>query len=895
MRELFYFKRFILLLCLFCQAGVFFAQRDSSDIPELGIEVDSSRIFDITKGDSTGRDSNYMQRFVLSKDALEEDVLYGTRGADDSIVFDYSNSVVYLYGDAFLDYGTISLNAGFIRIHLDSNLLYAKGIKDSSGKMLHPPNFKDGDQEFTSKRMRYNFKTKKGIIYEAVSKYSELFIRGDKTKFISAEGDSSIQEDVLYNKSAIFTTCENPSPHYGIRSSKIKIIPNKLAVIGPSHIELDGLPTPFWIPFGFFPISPEIHSGLIFPRDYTYNRDLGYGLRNIGWYFAINDYMDFTLNGDIYFNTPISYRIGCTYRYKMRYKYDGTLTLGYSSFYKEPPGDYRKENTKAFSIRYSHNQARKANPYHYFGGQVNIQTNGFEQFNYNSAQSVSKNTYTSNLNYRRTFPGKKYSLAIGFSHRQNTSTRDIRISLPQIIFNQPTTRPLKDLREGHQWYDDITANYTFNFTNTLNTKDSLLFKPDALSGLVYDAKHSTAIDYTFKLFKYINVTPNIRLNEYWHFRKINKYLRDSIVIKADTSYRQEYIVTDTIKAFTPFHEFNSGVSANTSLYGTLLFRKGWLRGIRHKITPSLNFTYSPDYSDERYAYLKKIDTDPDIDKVREEKYSVFLPGASGTPYPKPQTFNLTYNISNNLETKYFSRRDSSVKKKKLFDYFNINGSYNFSTDSFNASPISFSSYLSIINGISYLRFSMGMDPYSVDIDRNGNFKRVNVYEFSRTKHPLRFDYASFTLSTRGSLERLRGLFFKKKKNKNSVSAKADKDRGALFDLFKNFSINHDLVYSIRSKATGLEKDITRNTLTMHGNIPLSKNWAVNLNNIGYNFITKNITYPDLGITRDLHCWSMRFSWQPQRGTYTFFLGVRPGSMLDFIKVPYNRTNTRVGF
>ncbi len=843
--------------------------------------------------DSTATDSSYTVSFRISNDALDEEVDYGTNGPNDSIKFDYAKSVVYLYGDAYLNYGTMALKAGYIRINLDSNILLATGIKDSSGKLVRPPNFKDGDQAFTSKTMRYNFKTKKGIIYDAVSKYSELFIRGHKTKFISAEGDSTIKDDILFNQSSIFTTCDLPSPHFGIRSNKIKIIPNKLAVIGPSHIELDGLPTPFWIPFGFFPISPEIHSGLIFPRDYTYDRNLGYGLRNIGWYFAINDYMDFTLMGDIYFNTPISYRISGNYRYNVRYKYNGGLTLGYSKRYIEPPGDYHKQATTSFSINYSHTQSSKANPYHHFGGRIEIQTNGYEQINYNTAQNVSRNTYSSNLNYRRTFPGKRYSLAIGLSHRQNTNTGDVFIQLPQISFTQPSTSLFKNIEKGHQWYDDITANYTFLFANQLRTKDTLLLTSNPWKNLTYDAKHSASSSYTFKLFKYINVTPQVSFNEYWHFKQLKKTLMDSLTTPGNPSSRVEYIVLDTIHKFTPFHEFSSGISANTSLFGTLLLRKGPIRGIRHKITPNINFTYSPDYTNERYQYFKKIDTDPDPLSIREEAYSIFLSGATGSPRPKPQSFNLSYGIGNNLEAKYYSRRDSSIKKTKLFDYFNISGSYNFSADSFQWSPVSFSSYLQIIKGISNLRFSMGMDPYSSLRTTEGRIIRSKVLEYDKSGRPLRFDYATFTLSSRATFQQLKDRFFKKDKRKNTSSASTNEPD--VFDLFRQFNLRHELVYSIRQQPEETTKSITRNTLTLNGNIPLADHWAVNLNNIGYNFITRQITYPDLGITRDLHCWSMRFSWQPQRGTYTFFLGVKPGSMLDFIKVPYNRTNANRGF
>ncbi len=187
----------------------------------------------------------------FSNDSLDAPVEYN---AVDSMVLDNIAKKIYLYGQASVKYTDINLKAEFIELDWANNVVTAEVREDTvTGQMIGVPEFQDGDQTFTAKRMRYNFKTRKGMVYDVRTKQTDLFVHGSRMKFIQGEKkDTSKPENTLFGQKLLFTTCEADHPHFGVRSTKQKIIPDKLAIVGPSQIEIMGVPTPIWLPFGFF-------------------------------------------------------------------------------------------------------------------------------------------------------------------------------------------------------------------------------------------------------------------------------------------------------------------------------------------------------------------------------------------------------------------------------------------------------------------------------------------------------------------------------------------------------------------------------------------------------------------------------------------------------------------
>ena len=457
------------------------------------VVLDSISLFTDSLGssiDSLPITDERIQSITLSEDSFADDVKYG---AQDTQWLDSKNRMVYLYGNAIVEYQSLILKADFIQIDLEKSIAFASGYPDSSGQISGKPIFKDGSEEFNSDSIRYNFESKKGMVYQVKTVYEDIFIHGSKTKFIgdtSAIIVDSLKEDIVYNYDGLFTTCDLDHPHFGIRSKKQKIIPNKLVVVGPSYLEIAGVKTPLWLPFGFFPISKTRRAGLIIPRDYEYSPQWGYGIRRIGYYTPIGESLDLELTGDIY--TRGSWGLNVASRYVKRYKYRGNFNIGYSNRITEREGI--NFPSKSFSVRWSHSQDAKAHPYRKLNGSVNIQTNGFQSQNFNDAYNVLNSSLSSNVSYSRTFPGKPFSMSANFSHSQNTRTQKITLQFPTLNFQMRRIYPFRKKGKPQEGFlDKISFKYDMNLKNQITATDSTLFDQKTFENALYAVRHKMSL------------------------------------------------------------------------------------------------------------------------------------------------------------------------------------------------------------------------------------------------------------------------------------------------------------------------------------------------------------------------------------------------------------------
>jgi hypothetical protein len=379
--------------------------------------------------------------FRISEDTLEAEV---QRQARDSSIYDNVAKKAYLYGDASVSYQDIQLTAGLIVFEWENDIVLAKPFPDSSGRLAGFPSFQDGEQQFTADSIKYNFKTGKGIVYDVRTSQDDIYIIGERSKFIRGTGSDTTSNDIVNTQSAIFTTCSAPVPHFGIRSNKVKIIPNKLAVVGPSQLEIMGVPTPLWFPFGFFPLKSGRSTGLIFPNDYEYSPQFGFGLRGIGWFFPLGDHLNLTGTGNIFLKG--SYGLNVRSQYNKRYKYSGSLDLGFDSRKIENLSDGSFNRSNSYSIRFSHRQDRRAHPTNNFGGSINIQTNDYQSRVFNDANNVLNSQLSSNLNFTKTWDDKPITFSAGLNHSQNNQTREMNISFPNARFITQSLYPFR--REG---------------------------------------------------------------------------------------------------------------------------------------------------------------------------------------------------------------------------------------------------------------------------------------------------------------------------------------------------------------------------------------------------------------------------------------------------------------
>jgi hypothetical protein len=392
----------------------------------------------------------------------------------------------------------------------------------------------------------------------------------------------------------------------------------------------------------------------------------------------------------------------------------------------------------------------------------------------------------------------------------------------------------------------------------------------------------------------------VQFSEVWYWSTIRKDFDDQLEISVvdsiidldgnvtyiqDTLFGQQVEDDRVVKGFEPFRTVTASLSMNTQIFGTMQFKKGWLKGIRHVVKPTVSLNFAPDYLSEQIGYYLQQDSDirPEFNNPRT--YSIFQGGIFGSPPRTGQQGAISYSVSNIFEAKYFSKKDSTDKKFKIFDNIYVNGNYNFAADSLKWSPVSISGTTRLFKGATTLSFNMMYDPYTL----NENSQRINTTVKSQNGKLLRFAGGQIRVATRLTGQRIKEIFTKPSKGKQSRSATNQQAADQFVDLFNGFSINHNIVLTRMVNAVRDTSFIATNSISMRGRLKLTKNWNINIGNIGYDFNSKSLTYPDIGFYRDLHCWEAGMDWQPQRGTYNFYIRVKPGT-LDFLKLPYRKNN-----
>ncbi|MEM6963325.1 MAG: putative LPS assembly protein LptD [Bacteroidota bacterium] len=868
--------------------------------------------------------------FPVSPDSPDEEVLYD---AQDSMDYAIRDKIVFLYGDAVVTQNTMTLTAERITIDFGNNIIIAEGVEDSLGNRTGDPVFEDGEQNFTVGKMRYNFQTKKGKIYGSRVQEGDLYIVGSEAKIIQdVKNSKGSTDNIAYNRSAIFTTCNHSTPHFGIRAKKLKMIPNKVAVIGPANIELGGVPTPLALPFGFFPLKQGARTGLIFPRDYEFSDEWGFGLRNVGWYFPISDHWDTKVLTDLYFKG--TWGVSIDTRYKYRYRNSGNFNLAFSDRIREQ-ADASIGRERSLSLRWSHSQDRSAHPTRTFSASVNIQTNGFQSRNFNDASSVLTNSLSSNVNYTKTFPESPFNLTASMNHSQNTRTNVVTFNLPTVGLRMKQIFPFKKKqRVGEEkWYEKVGFRYDMDVQNRLSTTDTTLFSNETLESAQYGMRHRMSSDVNLKLFKYINVSPNINYSEVWYGDEIERLFIADTTIVADTLFNPDgsifEINFDTTgfgeveefkrNRFSRYFQMSAGVNLNTTRFFTKQFEKGFIRGVRHVAKPTIGFSFTPDYTAENLGFFKNVITpESSLNEIADTtRYSVFTNGIYGGPSSGGRQMLITYGLRNNFEAKYWSKRDSTAKKVKLFNDINIRGDYNLAKDSLRWSDIRAGGNTRFFKGITNVAVNARWSPYAL----NENFNTINTFYWETNRRPLRFVEATLRTSTNFTVQQLIDVFTGNKSsgrtinnplgNTGSVGMSANDDlpsgitgpselrsradaaprQETFFDLFSSFRLSYNLNLSFESsRQTGNDTlVVSSHAVETRGNFNLTENWRVTVGRVGYDFKNKRVTFPDFSFYRDLHCWEMGMSWRPERTVYSFFLRVKPSS-LDFIEVPYRKNN-----
>lgn len=758
------------------------------------------------------------------KDALESEVTYS---ASDSIRFDVKSKMVYLFGEAEINYEKIILKAEYIEVDQETKEVFAKGVVDSTGKLVGKPVFSEGEEEFEAMTMRYNFDTKKGRITEVITHEGDGHLHGEVVK--------KSPNDFYYIRQGGYTTCDQDVPHFLIAAKKLKVIPNDKIVSGPAYLSIEGVPTPLVLPFGFFPNKSGRKSGLLLP-EYGESPTQGFFLRNGGYYFALGETIDLAVRGDVY--TGGSYGVRLNSAYKKRYKFNGNIELSHNSLRNSDPEfpDFSVQNN--FFVKWRHTQDPKARPSTSFNANVNAGTStAFNNSLTTNTGDFLRNTFTSSIAFQKTWPGKPFSFNASMSHNQNTLTKQVNVTLPQLAFSVNRIYPFrrKEAVGKQRWYEKIGLSYQLRAENRINAVDSTFFTMKTLNSMQNGISHTIPINTSFKAFKYFTISPSATYNERWFFQRVNRTWDNE----------QQESVTDTLQGFFSNRDFNAGVNMNTTIYGLLPFKKGAIAGIRHMMNPRVGFTWRPKMGNDETVYAG---TNATAVTYSRDQLSIY-----GRP-PTTNSGNITFGINNNLEIKIRTPKDTvnETKKIKILEAFNISGSYNVFADSLNLSDITFSGRTRILERFN-INFSWNMTPYVTD----STGRRFNRFRINESKELLHLTRASVAVSFN-----LNG----KSKSQPKTSDRATEEELQMIadnpQAFIDFDVpwNAFVSYNLSYNDFAITNKVTQ-TLQFSGDLSITKKWKIGFSS-GYDFVNKDLTQTNLSIYRDLHCWEFKFNWVP---------------------------------
>ncbi|WP_338408660.1 putative LPS assembly protein LptD [uncultured Flavobacterium sp.] len=792
--------------------------------------------------------------------------------------------LITLYDKAELYYQDIELKSGIIVMDYEKNEVYAGRIKDSTGSYTQYPNFKQGENVIEPDSIRFNFKTKKALIWNSRSDQGEFKIKAAITK---KENDS-----VYFLKGARFTTSKDvDNPEYYFQTNKVKFIPGKKVVTGLTNMVIANVPTPLALPFAFFPMGKEISiSGVILPS-YNDSNTRGFSLQNGGYYFALSDNYDLTVLGDYYTNGSYAMRFESSYA--KRYKYRGNVNIRFENLINSERGypDYSKQNI--YNIQWSHSKDSKSSPNSSFSASVNLGSSKYYKQSINQANIGSNlnNTLSSSVSYSKTFNSIPQSrLSLTATHSQNTQTSQINMTLPNMQFSVDRVYPFvgKDgVKKG--FFKNINLQYNLDGRNSFVTTDSLFFKPQMFENAKVGVQHNIPLSTNFKLFKYFSASTSLNYQEVWYLKTINRSF--------DTD--QSKVIDNIVKGFDAFRTYNFSSSIGTTIYGTFNFDENKkIKSIRHVMRPSASYGYTPSFEKYYDTYAS------DASGTMIKDYTRFESGIFGAP-GKINSNSLGFDLSNTFEAKVTDKDSTKTEAKKimLLNNLNLSTSYNLNADGITSlawSPVRVSGGTQIFNKKMNVNFGTTLDPYAID----NSGKRMNVFNIDNGGSLLRMTSANMTLNYSITSK-------KDESSKKDTNNQGSRNGGREDDLFgKNTDINdlsksqfdesddqgEDIIseffssklpwdmtfaYSLTYGNNNRENKIISNSLMVSANADLSKKWKAGIST-GYDFVQKGVTFTQLRFERDLLSWRMSFNWTPfgTNSNWNFFIGIKSGVLSD---------------
>lgn len=832
--------------------------------------------------------------------------------AKDSMVYDADSKLAYLYGESKVTYLNMNLDAEKITMNMDSSMVYAEGKRDSTtkGGIKGKPVYSQGSERYDSERMSFNFKTKKGFISNVATTQGNGYLQSEKSK--------RTDDGTLYLEHAKYTTCDAEHPHFYLKLSRAKVRPGKEAFFGPAYLVVEDVPLPLAVPYGFFPFNKKYSSGFIMPS-YGDETNRGFYLRDGGYYLALSDYMDLKLLGEIY--TKGSWGVSAETNYNKRYRYRGNL---YFSFLRTVEGEKNMPDyavTKSMKLQWTHTKDSKANPNTSFSARVNFASENYERSNLESMYnplSYTQSTRASSVSFSHTFPNIGLTISASGNLTQNMKDSSIAVTLPDLSISLSRFYPFRRKHQSgkERWYEKISMSYTGQMSNSITTKENLLFKSNLIKDWRNGMQHNIPIDATFQLFKYINISPSFTFRDIMYATRVNRSWSEEL---------QEE-VRDTTYGFYNLYDWRVGISANTTLYGfykpTPKLFKGKILAIRHVFKPSVSFSYSPDFTASRFGYTKhydKVDRQGNVSRVTYSPYSGNLYG-----YPSGTMSGLiTMSVSNNVEMKVKSDRDSTgARKISLIDELSGTLSYNMAAKTRPWSDLMMRVRLKLTKNYTF-SLAANFATYAYKFDEKGNVVTSDRTEWSygrfgrfqgmsqnisytfnnqtwskwmdKLHGRKKSDYETADSQTDAADEDIEDANIdpdlreaKKGGKKKKEKAKMDEDGYMAFSLPWSLTLSYGVsMQEDRSRKINVRRmrypfSFTQ-TLNASGYLRIADGWNITFTS-GYDFDMKKISMTTMSLSRDLHCFEMSCSvvLKPY-SSFNFTFRARASELADALK------------
>ncbi len=821
-----------------------------------------------------------------SPNAIDKKVTYSAAG---KIKRDIINKRVILTKSAIVNYGEIQIKADSIVFDMKTNELFAAGRMDTTGKIAGKPVFKEGSQEIAADELTYNFKTKRALGKNIVTKQSDGLLHSAFTKLLE-DGTSNIAKST-------YSTCDADTPHFYINLPKARVYPGKKIISGPGNLVLTGIPLPLVIPFGFFPIQTKrAASGLLIPR-IGQEVQRGYSLTDGGYYFAICDYFDLAVKADIYANG--SWMSTALTNYKKLYKYSGSFSFNYAINISGHEGlpDYSKSTN--YRLGWIYTQDAKASPGSRFSASVNMSSSGFDKNNsYTVAEHVTTQRQSS-VSYSKSWDGTPFNLSTSMNQSQNVKNGTVSLNLPKVNFNIGRIYPFKSKKSSGpaKWYQELQLSYTALLDNQINTYDTIVFTPEVWDNMKNGFKHDVPMSFQIRPFRNFSISPSLTYSGVMYTQKIEKRW-DPNYFNADIGKYVPSVVIDTIRGLSYGQALNPFISAsfNPQIFGTYQFTNpnSRLQAIRHVIKPSIGFSYVPAYAGLSSDMYRQVQVDT---TGRMAEYSIYEGNIFGTPALSQKSGNISFSLINIIEAKVFAKNDTTgkAKKTKIIENFGINTSYNIFADSMRWAPIAMDIRTTILNNIGIsARSSFSL--YGVDS------KGMPIGTFAYTQNNKLMRLTNFATSLDFSLSEL----LSKNKDKKKANTPANAMSTQVFQTNtgipgpgqsmpqKSVAVTRDaygypvfkvpwslnLSYSLNYYKSGLTSTFSQ-ALSFSGNVSITKKMAITYLS-GYDFTGKQITMTNIGVTRDLHCWEMSLNWVPNGSMkmWNFTIKIKSGTLGD---------------